>query len=514
MGNALQRCRDRRHKRERMEAPEQKEAIEESERMACLPETSSLKDMLVMLAVFGYLFAVMTPFVWLFFGLIYLEPDRRGPVFGSLALYVVLASLPHWLHRALPTTLVRGYVLPCFLAVELLPHGRFWPLTAAAVIAFNLMRSALAYSVRAEPPTKNGRLRILMAGDSFYPKVDGVATFTTKSIKHMIKEGHRVHVLYSKAGPETIFGAEVTRLPGIAHSMCPEHSLTMPFPHLVLRTLMRVKPHIVHMFESGCVFNLFMIMYCWFLDIPTVMSHHTRVDKYSEHAVPFCPHWIAIGGIRAYYRLLIQLNTLNITVAKAFLRRGGLLRWSQLPTGLAPKFWRTGTDVNNFDPNNYRQQVRENLSGGCPDLPLVLHVGRIAGEKQSNELPGVFRRVFHALEGKVRFVVIGGGPLSEEVVGRLKADLGDAVQCPGFMHGDDLYQAYASSDVFFSPSAAETFPLVYVFLCTMGLRRGLPGGFLLVFFFLFCFSFSQRTPNDETLCSRTLAVVTRPPHTP
>ena len=64
------------------------------------------------------------------------------------------------------------------------------------------------------------KLRILLAGDSFLPKVDGVATFAEHAIKQLVKNGHQVHVLTSRTSVPVLFGADVTRLPGVEPEMC------------------------------------------------------------------------------------------------------------------------------------------------------------------------------------------------------------------------------------------------------------------------------------------------------
>lgn len=94
------------------------------------------------------------------------------------------------------------------------------------------------------------KLRIMLIGDSFTPKVDGVATFTENTVLNFKRRGHEVHVITSIVGPETLFGATVTRLFGLKSLMCPTTSLTLPSPTIIWE-LIRYRPHIVHVFEGS-----------------------------------------------------------------------------------------------------------------------------------------------------------------------------------------------------------------------------------------------------------------------
>ena len=153
-------------------------------------------------------------------------------------------------------SVLRGYILP----VVILRYTLYAQYNNSLTVLFVFARSVLSlYSFLAQPPpyTTNAatgqpeHLRILLAGDSFFPKVDGVSTFSSHTIKHMISQGHTVHVLTSKKGPTPLFGATVTRLPGIIpESIDPHHSITMPIPWLMFPAIFQFKPHVVHVFES------------------------------------------------------------------------------------------------------------------------------------------------------------------------------------------------------------------------------------------------------------------------
>jgi glycosyltransferase involved in cell wall biosynthesis len=115
--------------------------------------------------------------------------------------------------------------------------------------------------------------------------------------------------------------------------------------------------------------------------------------------------------------------------------------------------WRRGVDIEAFSPSYYDQTVREELSGGNPDKVLLLSVGRLAPEKQVEQILPVLDQV-----PGVHLAIVGDGPyrakLEETFAGR-------PVTFTGYKSGLDLSRAYASSDIFLFPSSTiETFGLV------------------------------------------------------
>jgi glycosyltransferase involved in cell wall biosynthesis len=86
------------------------------------------------------------------------------------------------------------------------------------------------------------------------------------------------------------------------------------------------------------------------------------------------------------------------------------------------------------------------------DLKFV-YVGRISREKNIHVLTEAFRLMAHRQQG-IRLVVVGDGPYREE----MELDLKNLpVTFTGYLTGEDLAAAYASSDVFVFPSGTDTF---------------------------------------------------------
>ena len=116
------------------------------------------------------------------------------------------------------------------------------------------------------------------------------------------------------------------------------------------------------------------------------------------------------------------------------------------------RFYARGIDVNRFHPSK-RNGFFKSRYGFTGEEIKLLYVGRVSKEKNMPLLAGICRSLL-ALRPNVRLVVVGEGPYLDEMKESLK-DL--PVTFTGFLSGEDLAQAYASSDIFVFPSTTDTF---------------------------------------------------------
>jgi glycosyltransferase involved in cell wall biosynthesis len=109
-----------------------------------------------------------------------------------------------------------------------------------------------------------------------------------------------------------------------------------------------------------------------------------------------------------------------------------------------------GVDSTLFNPGRRDGSLRVSW-GVRPDDPVVLHVGRIAAEKN---YPLLFRAfdAIKAVEPRARLVLVGDGPLLAAYQ-RQRPD----VMFTGFYTGANLARHYASGDIYLHTSITETF---------------------------------------------------------
>jgi glycosyltransferase involved in cell wall biosynthesis len=121
-----------------------------------------------------------------------------------------------------------------------------------------------------------------------------------------------------------------------------------------------------------------------------------------------------------------------------------------------------GVDTQLFHPGRRSDELRR-VWGASPHTPVVLHVSRLAAEKNLDLL----FRTFSAMQQhrpKAGLVVVGDGPerarLEQQYPGHYFA---------GIRSGETLAAHYASGDVFLYPSLSETFGNVTIEAMASGL---------------------------------------------
>ncbi|MFP4475146.1 MAG: glycosyltransferase [Desulfatibacillaceae bacterium] len=115
------------------------------------------------------------------------------------------------------------------------------------------------------------------------------------------------------------------------------------------------------------------------------------------------------------------------------------------------RFYERGIDVERFRPEKRNGFFKSH--GLSENEFKLLYVGRVSREKSLPLLVDVMDRVSR-IRPDIRLVVVGDGPYLEEMREECR-DL--PVTFTGFLSGDELACAYASSDLFLFPSTTDTF---------------------------------------------------------
>jgi glycosyltransferase involved in cell wall biosynthesis len=114
--------------------------------------------------------------------------------------------------------------------------------------------------------------------------------------------------------------------------------------------------------------------------------------------------------------------------------------------------WQRGVDIETFQPSRISSEMRDRLTQGHPEDPLLLYVGRLSAEKAIHEIKPILQTIPNA-----RLALVGDGPYRAELE-RLFA--GTNTYFAGYMQGQTLGAAFASADAFIFPSRTETLGLV------------------------------------------------------
>ena len=103
-------------------------------------------------------------------------------------------------------------------------------------------------------------------------------------------------------------------------------------------------------------------------------------------------------------------------------------------------------------PRQRCEKMRFALSGGAPDEPLLLYAGRLSREKNLDSLAAGLDALPEA-----RLALVGDGPDRARLE---RVFAGRPVVFSGFLEGAELARAFASADVFATPSRTETLGFV------------------------------------------------------
>lgn len=293
-------------------------------------------------------------------------------------------------------------------------------------------------------------LRVALFSETFLPKLDGVVTVMCLLMDHLKSIGVEVMMFSGGKHPESYQGFPVVSItPGLPMPMYPEITMSLPRKG-TFEKLKAFDPDIVHVaspFHTG-------LRFIWFarkLNKPLVMSFHTHVmDMAKFYKLGFLqkPLW----SINRYFYAKADYRWATSKRVQA-----ELIAHNFGPTGI----WRRGVDPEVFSPKHRDEAVRHRLTDGHPERTLLLFVGRVAPEKQIEQIKHVLETV-----PNTHLAIIGDGPFRDKLE---KIYEGLPVTFAGYLKGQDLSAAYCAADIFVFPSAIETFGLVVAEAMATGL---------------------------------------------
>ncbi|HEX4038399.1 MAG TPA: glycosyltransferase [Acidobacteriaceae bacterium] len=283
-------------------------------------------------------------------------------------------------------------------------------------------------------------MKIAIVTETFLPKIDGIVTMVTQTVEALTAAGDEVLIFAPSGGPEQFCGAPVVSLPSVPFPFYPELRIAAPRASM-RRQFTAFRPDVVHIFEPSLL-GIGGIYYGKVLNLPMVISYHTNLPVYL--------HYYRLGFLEGVTWKLMRARhlraDLNLCTSRPMmeqLQSHGIDRLA---------LWERAVDATRFHPSKGSQEMRGRLSGGEPDKRLLLCVCRLSAEKNIASL----REVLRALPG-VRLALVGDGPARQELEKHFQ---GTSTVFTGYLRGEALAAAYASSDLFILPSQTETLGLV------------------------------------------------------
>ena len=288
-------------------------------------------------------------------------------------------------------------------------------------------------------------MRIVLFTETFIPKVDGIVTTLCQTVKELNRLGHQVMIVAPDGGIDAFEQSRIVRVRGSAFPLYPELCLSLPRASL-RRVIEEFQPEVIHVAEP-ILLGVAGLYYGGgkhggAMGLPLVVSYHTDLPKYLRY--------YGLGILEPFIWTMLRLRhdraTLNLCTSATMVRQ---LEDHQIPR---VALWPGGVDADRFQPSRRCSAMRFRLTQGHPECPLLLYVGRLSVEKEIERLKPILLAVPRA-----RLALVGDGPHRQSLRQHFA---GLPVYISGFLHGDDLANAYASSDIFVMPSRTETLGLV------------------------------------------------------
>ena len=287
-------------------------------------------------------------------------------------------------------------------------------------------------------------MRIGLVSDTYLPQVNGVTTVVRRIVKLLRAQGHDVAIVAPRYPDFVPPAAErELRIPSLPCPLYPEIRLSLPAFRRISEFLDEFEPELLHVHTEGTL-GVAGRRYALARGLPLVTSFHTNFPQYS--------HDYGVGFLApAVWRWLERFHA----PAALTLTPGDGVRDELVRRGITQAVvWGRGVDTQLFHPGRRDSGWRRWLAGG-DDTAMVLHVGRLAREKNLDVLIEAWDLARSSMGQRATFVAAGEGPLARTIVSELPF-----VRMLGFLPRQHLATLYASADLCVFPSRTETCGLV------------------------------------------------------
>jgi glycosyltransferase involved in cell wall biosynthesis len=286
-------------------------------------------------------------------------------------------------------------------------------------------------------------VNIAIVTETFPPEVNGVSMTFGVIARELGRRGHTVTVYRPRR--DDLPGGTVepefrqVGLPGVPIPGYPQLRLGLPAAGRLRRLWREERPDLVHVVTEGPL-GATAITAARSLGIPVTSSFHTNFHTYTRHYGFGLLHRTVLRWLRHVHNRTLRTfaPTPELCDELAALGFRDLAVLSR------------GVDTWQFHPSRRSPELRATW-GAEPGDPVVIHVGRMAAEKNYALLFRCYAAMREA-NPRCRFVLAGEGPLRA----RLQRQHPECVFA-GFFSRQEIGRYYASADIYIHASLSETF---------------------------------------------------------
>ncbi len=282
-------------------------------------------------------------------------------------------------------------------------------------------------------------LRLAVVTETYPPEINGVATSVARFVEGLRLRGHRIQLVRPRQDAADRGRTDEVLMHGISIPRYPNLKLGLPAKRALARLWSFHRPDLVHIVTEGPL-GWSALQAALKLKLPVVSDFRTNFHTYSSH---YGVGWLK-KPILAYLRKFHNRTLCTMVPTEAARSELAALGFQRL------RVIARGVDTRLFDPARRDEALRASW-GAAPGDPVLLHIGRLAAEKNLPTLAAAYEEARRRTP-RARLVLVGDGPARRQ----LQARFPDAVFA-GPRTGEDLAAHFASGDVFLFPSLTETY---------------------------------------------------------
>lgn len=304
------------------------------------------------------------------------------------------------------------------------------------------MRPAIEPSIQVdEYPAARQSLRVAVVTETYPPEVNGVAATIASFVHGLRSRNHVVQVVRPRQSMDSDAADSDHQVltTGVPIPRYPHLKMGLPSKRALVNLWKLRRPDVVHVVTEGPL-GWSAVQAAATLRLPICSDFRTNFHSYSQH---YGIGWLQ-RPILAYLRKFHNRTQVTMVPTESLQQKLRAAGFNDVHVVAR------GVDTTLFHPARRSTPLRREW-GAQPDSKVVIHVGRLASEKNLGVLVSAYDAL-HALDSKLVFVFVGDGPSRGELQAR----------CPGAVFagmrkGADLAAHYASGDIFLFPSTTETF---------------------------------------------------------
>ncbi|MDZ7772044.1 MAG: glycosyltransferase family 1 protein [Balneolaceae bacterium] len=296
-------------------------------------------------------------------------------------------------------------------------------------------------------------LRVALFTGNYNHIRDGVSLTLNRLVRFLEEEGVPVLVFGPTVDEPAIdHEGEFVPVPSLPMPGRPEYRVTVGFPERAQKRLRKFGPTLVHL-ATPDLLGFRAMRWAQSNDIQIVASYHTHFTSYLKYYNMEMLEMLGWKYLNWFYSQCKHIYVPSPSMAEE-------LNVQDIEEGI--RIWARGVNTEYFSPEKRDMAWRRSLDIG-DDQKVVTFVSRLVWEKDLQTFVDVVERVISE-NGDVTAMVVGDGPARKEL-----EDMLPEARFPGYLTGEDLSRAYASSDIFLFPSDTETFGNVTLEAMSCGL---------------------------------------------